>query len=313
MRTALGLVALAAALAAGSGVQPSSAAFTAASANASNTFSTAADWVAPTVTITAPADASLSANATPTLSGTAGNAATDSATVTVRVYAGTAATGTPLQTLTATRSTTSWSVVPAALADGTYTIRATQSDTAGNTGTSATRSFTVDTVKPTATAITTTNLTGGTAGRLETGDSVTFTYSEPIQPTSVLSSFTEPSATVTVRFVNGLSSDRFTVLNSAGAATVALDNGNTTTGAVNTAANLVTNTVNFTSSTMTRSADGTSFTINLGTPSSTSRIVAAPAAAANMTWTPKTGPTDRAGNGLANTTPLTESDTDRDF
>jgi hypothetical protein len=82
-------------------------------------------------------------DATPTLSGTAGNAPGDGNAVTVRVYAGGAAAGTPVQTLVATRSGGAWSVDAAALAPGTYTAQAAQSDVAGNTGLSAPATFTV--------------------------------------------------------------------------------------------------------------------------------------------------------------------------
>ncbi len=55
----------------------------------------------------------------------------------MKVYSGSAATGTPVQTLTTTRSTTSWSVATSPnLGYGTYTVQATQSDAAGNIGTS---------------------------------------------------------------------------------------------------------------------------------------------------------------------------------
>jgi hypothetical protein len=109
------------------------------------------DTLAPVVTLTSPADGSATTNRTPTISGAAGVLGGDSATVTVKVYAGTQATGTPVQTLTATRSAGGgWSVQPAALSDGTYTARAEQRDDAGNLGVSGTRTFTVDTVAPTA-------------------------------------------------------------------------------------------------------------------------------------------------------------------
>ena len=82
-------------------------------------------------------------DATPTLSGTAGDAPGDGNAVTVQVYAGGAAAGTPVQTLVATRSGGAWSVDTAALAPGSYTAQAVQSDVAGNTGVSAPATFTV--------------------------------------------------------------------------------------------------------------------------------------------------------------------------
>jgi Ca2+-binding RTX toxin-like protein len=67
----------------------------------------------------------------------------------VKVHAGSSASGTPVQTLNATRSGGSWSVDGSpALADGTYTARAEQSDAAGNTGQSGAHTFTIDSTPP---------------------------------------------------------------------------------------------------------------------------------------------------------------------
>ena len=112
------------------------------------------DTTAPAVSLTAPAPSSRMADATPTFSGTAGNAAGDANTVTVRVYTGTGTTGTPV-TLAAPRSGTSWSVdATPALAPGTYTVTATQADDAGNSTTTASRTFVVDTAAPAVTLVT---------------------------------------------------------------------------------------------------------------------------------------------------------------
>ncbi len=80
---------------------------------------------------------------TPTLSGVAGDAHGDAAIVGVRVYAGGAVGGSAVQTLSATRSGTSWAADTAPLAPGTYTAQADQADIAGNTGVSAPATFTV--------------------------------------------------------------------------------------------------------------------------------------------------------------------------
>jgi hypothetical protein len=107
------------------------------------------DTVAPVVTLTAPAS-NANTTPTPTYSGAAGNvaasatASADSSTITVKVYAGTTATGTPTQTLSTTASGGSWSVTgTTALPPGRYTAQASQSDGAGNVGTSSASSFTV--------------------------------------------------------------------------------------------------------------------------------------------------------------------------
>jgi hypothetical protein len=311
MRLAV-LGALVALAVAGSEVRDSRAAFTSSAKNPSNTFSTAADWVAPAVTLAAPADGSFTNDTTPTFSGAAGNATGDATTVTVRIYSGTTVAGPLVQTLNATRSGATWTVTPTtALAAGaTYTARAAQSDTGANTGSSTTSTFTVDTIAPTPAMISAANSTAGNPGRLNAGDTITYRFSEAIAPASVLSTFTGGSTTanVRVRFTNagtGGAADTFTVLDSAGAANVKLDT------SVATNANLVTSTTVTWPATMTQSSDGTTFTIVLGT--APSGLASVTNTAKNMVWTAKAGPTDRAGNALSISGTIAETDSDVDF
>lgn len=104
------------------------------------------DTTSPVVTLTAPAHASQTNDTTPTFAGVAGMALGDSSTITVEVFAGSVIGGTPVQTLTATRATDgSYAVdASAALADGTYTARARQEDSGGNTGLSSANAFTIN-------------------------------------------------------------------------------------------------------------------------------------------------------------------------
>jgi Bacterial Ig-like domain len=111
------------------------------------------DGTAPALTLTAPANGSATTDTTPTISGAAGNGATDSTTVTVKIYNGTGTGGTVAQTLTPTRTTTTWTTTAATLAQGTYTAQATQTDSAGNIATSTANTFAVDTTVPTVTAL----------------------------------------------------------------------------------------------------------------------------------------------------------------
>ncbi len=104
------------------------------------------DTTAPTVAIGSPAAGEVLTDSTPTLSGTTDG---DSPNVTVKLYSGTSAIGTPVQTLSAPRSGTTWTTTASpALGEGTYTARAEHRDLAGNTGTSATRTFSIDAVPP---------------------------------------------------------------------------------------------------------------------------------------------------------------------
>jgi hypothetical protein len=249
-----------------------------------------------------------------TLSGAAGSATGDATTVTLEIYAGSTVTGTPVLTRAVTRSAATWSTTVTTLGPGTYTARATQADGAGNTGTSAESTFTIDTTAPTRVSVSAANGTG-TPGHLDAGDTITFAYSEPMLASSILSGWSGTSAaTVSVRFFNSIAGDGFTVLDSASAATLKLDAGTAANGGVSlgSGANFVTSTVTF-GATLTRSADGTSFIVTLGSPDQPSRVVGTAVTAKNMTWTPKAGATDLAGNALASTATWTETDADRDF
>jgi hypothetical protein len=299
------LAALAVLLAAVAAVQGSQAAFTASAQNAGASFATAGDWVAPALAITAPASGASTSDKTPTISGTAGNSGGDSSTITVRIYSGTSAGGTPVQTKTTTRLATLWGTTASTLADGTYTVQASQADGSGNTGTSDEVTFTVDTVAPTSTGIAAANKGGAgtTAGKLDAGDTITFTFSEPVDPATILSGWNGSSTAVQVRFTNSSSNDTFTVLSSTGATTVKL-------GTVTTGGNYVTTTTTIGSSTVVRSSDGRSIVVTLGTPSSVS---SAAVGAKNMSWALAAGPKDLAGNALATPATRAETDTDVDF
>jgi subtilisin-like proprotein convertase family protein len=145
--------------------------------------STSGDTNPPNVTLANPVNGSATSDTTPALSGGAGSASGDSTTVTVKIWSGTVASGTPLQTLTTTRSGGSWSTTAPALAQGTYTVRAEQSDDASNTGLSSANTFRVDTSAPAVTVTTpadgsytndtTPSLAGGAGSSL--GDSGTVT------------------------------------------------------------------------------------------------------------------------------------------
>ena len=103
----------------------------------------------PAVTLTVPAAGAYLTDTTPTISGAAGNGVGDSTTVTVSVYSGAAAGGTPVHVLAVTRTGTTWTVsAPALDPDEQYTVRATQTNAFGSTGTSAARTFVVDTTAP---------------------------------------------------------------------------------------------------------------------------------------------------------------------
>jgi hypothetical protein len=206
-----------------------------------------------------------------------------------------------VQTRTPSRSGATWTTTATTLSAGTYTAIATQTDTAGNTGQSSANTFTIDTTKPTAASVSAANKTGGTAGKLENGDTATFTYSEAIAPTSVLSGWDGTSTSVRLRFTNS-TTDSFTVLDSSSQANVHL-------GSVATNGNYVTTTTTF-SATMAMSADGKSVVVTLGTPSN---VQSTAVTAKNMVWTVGSGIKDLAGNTITTPATWTETDSDRDF
>jgi hypothetical protein len=135
------------------------------------------DATAPALTLTTPADGSATTDTTPTISGAAGNASGDSTTVTVKIYSGTGTGGTVVQTLTPTRTTDTWTTTAATLAQGTYTVQATQTDTAGNVATSSANTFAVDTTAPTVTV-------NQKSGQADPANALpilyTVTFSEPV-------------------------------------------------------------------------------------------------------------------------------------
>jgi hypothetical protein len=115
------------------------------------------DLTAPVPTIVSPANGSATNDGTPLVFGMAGRQLGDATTVRVQVRQGTATGGQPFRSLTATVNPASgtWSVlVGPDLPEGTYTVKAEQSDDAGNEGESAPRTFTVDLTQPAAPTVT---------------------------------------------------------------------------------------------------------------------------------------------------------------
>ena len=113
----------------------------------------AVDATAPAVSLSSPRAGAALRDPRPQLAGFAGAAPGDSDSVTVKLWRGAPAAGSPAQTLTVTRNASgAWSARPAALADGTWTARAEQTDAAGNTGVSPATTFSVGTAAGAVTA-----------------------------------------------------------------------------------------------------------------------------------------------------------------
>ncbi len=181
-------------------------------------------------------------------------------------------------------------------AAGTKTWTVTATDGAGNAATSSAFPVTVDNTKPAGADVQALN-GGAIPGRAETGDLVQLTYTEAIDPHSVLAGWTGAATTVTVRLINngGAGGDRIQIWNAANSTQLPLG----TVSLTNTG--YVTTSRNFTGSTM--QLVGSVVVVTLGTPSGATLTVATPT---NATWAPSATVFDPAGN-TATTTSVTET------
>ncbi|WP_426987537.1 Ig-like domain-containing protein [Pseudarthrobacter sp. Y6] len=130
--SALGLVAALAALVIAGATVFSSAAFTASTANAANTFGTAADWNPPSVSLANP---EATVKGAVVLTADASDAESGLRSVTIEYQRAGASTWTVLCTPAAQPYTCNWNT--ASVTDGSYSLRAVATDNAGFTTTSA--------------------------------------------------------------------------------------------------------------------------------------------------------------------------------
>ena len=102
------------------------------------------DTTPPGITLTSPANLSSSSSGSQLVAGVAGTSEGDLPTITIRLFSGsTTDSRTGLESLAVQASNGGWSATLGGLSPGTYTVRAEQSDRAGNVGTSAPATFTV--------------------------------------------------------------------------------------------------------------------------------------------------------------------------
>ncbi len=175
----------------------------------------------------------------------------------------------------------------------TYTI--TAADVAGNSSGAVSFSVVVDTTVPTGSNVQSAN-GGSTAGKPEAGDTITWTFNESMDPTTISSGWDGTTTVlVTVAFANnqaGCSSNDAVTVTSVNLGTLCLG-GNGFVTAART----------FSNSSMTMSAGGTVVTIALGTASGATMTQAG---TTTMTWTPSATALDVAGNACS-TAVVTES------
>ncbi|HYM57700.1 MAG TPA: Ig-like domain-containing protein [Solirubrobacteraceae bacterium] len=238
---------------------------------------------------------------TVTISGTATDpAGVQSATFQYR------AVGAPSWSTICTDTTSPYScagVNTTGLADGAYELRIQATDTLTHVSTSPVLTVQVDNTAPTGSDIQAAN--GGTAGTMDAGDSVTFTWSEPMAPASIMTAWAGGSTPVTVRITNNASNDRLDVFNAAG--TLRLNTN--ASQLVQLQANWVSGTVWF-NATMLRTGNQVAVTLG-STISGTPRTGVATTSV--ISWTPSTVATDLAGNPCSATVVPESGATDLDF
>jgi chitinase len=172
--------------------------------------------------------------------------------------------------------------------DGLYDLRAIATDNAGRTTTSGVLGGRrIDNTAPTGIDVTGTN--GGTAKKLDAGDKLTFTTSEPLDPASVIAGWTGASKSIGVVVTNSATGDLITF---SGATVDLIPSGQS----LQTHANWVNSTTTFNA---TIAQSGSQVVVTLGSTSGSPRTNVA---AAQMTWQTSTAATDLAGNPLASAT-----------
>ena len=257
-----------------------------------------------TVTLTAP---SAYLRGTVTLAATA----TSNGTIaSVRIQRSVAGAGSWTDICTDTTSPYTCSFASTGVADGTYDLRAVVTDSEGRaTASAVVANRVVDNTPGKAVDVQTTN--GGTAGRIDTGDTMVFTFSEQMDLSSIYSGWsgTATSGTVQVRdglvYGGGVDNDVLELSRPSGA----------DLGSVNLNANFVTlftasTTVTMTAATLTQDGVARTVVTLRVDGGSTGNQVSTPA---TMTWTPVATILDLAGNPVSTATVTESGALDLDF
>ncbi len=174
----------------------------------------------------------------------------------------------------------------AGLTAGSKTYTVTSVDVAGNSSGATNFSVVVDATVPGGSNVQTANASGGTVGLPQTNDTVTFTFTEAMDPASLKATWDGTATSVTVALANSgcAGSDALTVTG-------------VNLGTLCLPGNYVNGNKSFTSSTMVLNATGTVLTITLGTGSGFNTETTA----GTMVWTPSAAATDVAGNACTTT------------
>lgn len=202
------------------------------------------------------------------------------------------------------RSALLTATTPLAAGSKAYTL--TSVDNNGNSRLQTGFTVTVDNTAPTAVDIQAVN-GGATLHRPDPGDTIAWTFSEVIDPQSILAGWTGASTNVVVRFTNSGANDTIAVWNAANTTQLAM-------GTVNSQGNFVTGAVTSgasgTPSTMVLDTATNRITITLGTMAGTTRTDNNN----NISvWSPSASAFDRAGNAMSTTTVNETGTNDADF
>ena len=176
------------------------------------------------------------------------------------------------------------------LSAGAKAFSITGRDVLGHAGVQGGFSVTIDNTVPAASDIQTANASGGTIGKAEAGDTITFTFTEPVEPSTILAAWTGSATAVTVRLnqQNGNGGDRLQVWNGTNSVQLPF-------GLIRVfRSDYVTADVLFTSSTMTMV--GSTVVVTLGAPGGATSTAAG---TGDVTWAPTASITDRAGNACS--------------
>ncbi len=183
----------------------------------------------------------------------------------------------------------------ASAGEGTYSFYTLATDLAGNvqaTPAEPNTTTVLDMLAPSAVSVSTGNALGEPVGVAQPGDSVTFTYSETMKPSSILAGWTGTSTPVRVQLSRTTGNTSLNVYSSNGATLLPLANPLSLGGIYTTTATAVL------SATMAQS--GPSITVTLG-PLLSGTISPVPVVGGTMVWTPRAGATDLAGNACLTT------------
>jgi hypothetical protein len=317
------------------GVSPTWSAFKVSAANPGNTFTSAPDFVAPSVGTTVivkneggvpgyirkggvyrvMADITDTGNPASGIS----TATTNVATITSGQTAASLASGSfSAGGVSYTRATANLTA-GASLTAGTYTYSITSTDVAANVRTQTGYTVVVDNTAPTASDVQTANTSGGTVGRPQAGDTITFTFSEPIDPQSILAGWTGASSNVVVAIADGggllgLGGDALTIRNNANSGTLPFGSVDLGRGDYRVTTLGLGGPISFGKSgaaqRSTMVMTGNQVVVTLGTPDDT-----ADTAGGNgtMSWGPIGTPYDRAANVMTTGSATESGAADKEF